>query len=169
MVMVSDVNTILLVSGLLGFWKCSDFASWLVTPSASSAVLQSVLKSNSADCSIELRRIIEIQDIAQFCHWRLSIAISLLVGTNLLWLVALLWLTRCCRCCGHREEIVFRAARGPRALEDSSAGTLQLADRVPATRLAAPQAIAAITDGLASDEGEFLTPLTRKSATWRKK
>ena len=86
----------------LAGWKFLEFCQWSLSGSRVPYNFQSIGKE-SEECSGELRKIIELQAVRAELEYRVHV----LFGLNLLWLVlfivSIVWMTRCCRCCHNRS------------------------------------------------------------------
>ena len=144
----------------LAGWKFIEFCQWSLSGSRVPYNFQSLGKE-SEECNFELRKIIELQAVKAELEYRVHV----LFGLNLLWLalfiVIILWITRCCRCCLNRSF--------------DSAQTLYVRDFPerhprPALADAAPPATTLSLAGLGGSPGvesPVISP-SSKAAVWKR-
>ena len=128
----------------LSGWKFLEFCQWSLSGSRVPYAYQSI-GVHSVECNSELRKIIELQAVKAELEYRVYV----LFGLNLLWLVlfivSLLWLSRCCRCCQNRsspsaQTVYVRDRPASPALTDTAppVSTLSLAGLGASPRAESP-------------------------------
>ena len=154
---------------LLCAWKLSDSSSWLFSLVSLASGTQKVVQGKG-DCSAELRKIIELQEVNSQMSWKITLLICLSLSSILLWLLLLLWITQCCACCCRRPWNLVQGPareRGRPLLEDAAPGPRALASVADEPRPFATAPLLQALGDLGDAADRVITPSTRPAA-WKR-